>query len=130
MLNNSTKNYLVKFFTSSFFRDSISFLPTVIPITFYKGTKGAELCHALTKYEYIRGSNFQIPVSFTNLEANGIEIAKGLHNLLGDFFMDSVWYHRNYDGSETYILITDFSEIQIQKFSQFVKDSKGGVLYA
>lgn len=78
--------------------------PKLVPVVFFNNKLGSQLKDAIL--------NSEVP------------------NDLKDFFLCNhlVYVRRNYDGSEIYYLVTTLSCDELNVFSKFVKDSKGGIL--
>lgn len=86
------------------FELNLSSPPKLIPIVFFNNKLGSQLKDALF--------NKEIPSD------------------IKDFFLCSefVFIRRNYDGSDIYYLLTSLNYDELLLFSNFVKESKGGIL--
>lgn len=80
--------------------------PKIVPVVVFGNNKGNELRSLLQGQEFVIDKFEQSTNNFSNL----------------------VFIRRNYDGSELYYFVNSLTFEELQNLSQFIKESKGGIL--
>lgn len=121
MLSKKTTSQLNGVFISAVYRDGYVLPPKILPVTFPVKEVGADLLSVLQSWPLLDST----PAPRADIRK---KLRDEIQQQVGDVQIDLCFLRRNYDGSETYYIVTDMTYAQLDRFLTLVSQQKGGIL--